>query len=49
MFIQRLVLNVIAAFFVKAKNWKGFPGGSVVKNPPAMQETRFSHWVGKIP
>ena len=35
MFIQRLVLNVIAAFFVKAKNWKGFPGGSVVKNPPA--------------
>ena len=49
MFIQRLVLNVIAAFFVKAKNWKGFPGGSVVKNPPAMQETRFSPWVGKIP
>ena len=21
----------------------------MVKNPPAMQETRFSHWVGKIP
>ena len=30
----------------------GFPGGSVVKNPPAMQETqetRFNPWVSKIP
>ena len=30
----------------------GFPGGSVVKNPPAMQETwrhGFNHWVKKIP
>ena len=29
-----------------------FPGGSVAKNPPAMQETRdmwFDLWVGKIP
>ena len=29
-----------------------FPSGSVVKNPPAMQEsqfTKFSPWVGKIP
>ena len=26
-----------------------FPGGSVVKNPPAMQETRFNPCVGKIP
>ena len=25
----------------------GFPGGSVVKNLPAMGETRFSPWVGK--
>ena len=30
----------------------GFPDGSVIKNPPAMQETgrhEFSSWVGKIP
>ena len=26
-----------------------FPGGSVVKNLPAMQETGFDSWVGKIP
>ena len=32
---------------------KGFPGGSVVKNPSAMQdmwqELRFDPWVRKIP
>ena len=31
---------------------EGFPGGSVVKNPPAMQESWGSGidpWVGKIP
>ena len=31
---------------------RGFPGGSVVKNPPAvqeLQETRVQSWVGKIP
>jgi len=31
----------------------GFPGGSAVKNPPAMQETcrrcSFDSWVRKIP
>ena len=27
---------------------QGFPGGSVVKNLPAMQETEFDPWVGKI-
>ena len=27
----------------------GFPGGSVVKNPPARAGDRFSPWVGKIP
>ena len=30
----------------------GFPGGSVVKNPPARQEMQgrgFGSWVGKIP
>jgi len=26
---------------------KGFPGGSVVENPPALQE--LDPWVGKIP
>ena len=26
----------------------GFPGGSVIKNPPAEQET-FYPWVGNIP
>ena len=27
----------------------GFPGGSVVKNPPAQQEMWLDPWVGKIP
>ena len=27
----------------------GFPGGSVVKNLPEVQETRFDPWFGKIP
>ena len=26
----------------------GFPVAQLVKNPPAMQETRFNSWVGKI-
>ena len=29
--------------------YKGFPGGAVVKNLPAVQESRFYPWVGKIP
>ena len=40
----------------KIKNWQNirgsFPGGSVVKNLPAMQalqETQFHPWAGKIP
>ena len=32
-----------------SKNSGGFPGGSVVKNPPANQESRLDPWVGKIP
>ena len=32
---------------------QGFPGlprvAQTVKNPPAVQETRFNAWVGKIP
>ena len=27
----------------------GFPGGLMIKNPPAMQETWLWSWVGKIP
>ena len=28
----------------------GFPGGSVIKSPPAFQETQvFDPWVGEIP
>ena len=27
----------------------GFPGGSAVKNPPAMQETWVQFLIGKIP
>ena len=27
---------------------KGFPGGSEVKYPPAMPETQFDPWIGKI-
>ena len=42
------LFNMIVLFF----NWSmGFPGGSVVKNPPVMQETwkfRFNPWVRKI-
>ena len=31
------------------RDWnKSPPGGSVVKNQPAKEETRFSHWVGKL-
>ena len=28
---------------------RNFPGGSVVKNLPAMQKTQVQSWVGKIP
>ena len=28
---------------------QGFPGGSVVKNPPAMRRPGFDPWVRKIP
>ena len=28
---------------------RGFPGGSVVKNPPPVQETGFNPWSRKIP
>ena len=38
-------------FSVCNASYGGFPGGSAVKNPPAMQETwrpRLDPWVGKI-
>ena len=28
---------------------RGFPGGSVLKNPPDKQATWFDPWVGKVP
>ena len=34
---------------VKLSYDSGFSSGSVVKNMPAMQETEFNPWVGKIP
>jgi len=33
---------------LKRREEQSFPGGSVLKNLPAMQETRFSSWVVKI-
>ena len=30
-------------------NVTGFPGGSLVKNPPTKQECWFNPWFGKIP
>ena len=33
--------------YIKFK-W-GFPGGSAIKNPPAVQGIGFNLWVGKIP
>ena len=35
--------------FVHATGTTGFPGGSVVKKLPAVQETGFDPWVGSIP
>ena len=39
------------SFIPEAKEIKclGLPGGSVVLNPPAKQETQVYPWVGKIP
>ena len=43
----------LCASTVEGHELKGFPGGSVVKNLPAMQETcrrhKFDLWVRKIP
>ena len=41
----------VSAFFycLTALLSSGLPGGSVVKNLPTMQETRFNPWVRKIP
>ena len=33
----------------QAKIVAGFPGGSMVKNPPADAEDRFDRWSGKVP
>ena len=36
-------------YIVKQKIVEGFPGGSVVKNPPANAEDRCDPWSRKIP
>ena len=43
---------VLEASFIALMYFWGFPGGSVVKNPPAVQKTwrqEFHPWVRKIP
>ena len=43
-------LGVSCSFFrMSTPFWRSFPGGSVVKNLLAMQETGFDPWVKKIP
>ena len=38
----------VSLFIIRNKAW-GFPGGSVVKNPPANVENRFDAWSRKTP
>ena len=48
--LTKLIVIIILQIYTYIK--LGFPGGSAVKNPPSMQETkghRFNPWVGKIP
>ena len=43
---------IIISISIKNNRNRGFPSGSVVKNPPAMQESQemwVDPWVGKIP
>ena len=47
--VETRFLRFIHSIICRLYLLKGFPGGSVVKNPPAMQETQFNPWVGKIP
>ena len=45
-----VVANSKVSFFLWMSEYSiDFPCGSVVKNPPAMQETLVDPWVGKIP
>ena len=43
MHFHMIFLNCNVVYF------QGFPGSAAVKNLPAMQETGFDPWVGKIP
>ena len=36
------------SYFIPGNTFSGFPGGSVVKNPPAIAGDRFDPWVRKI-
>ena len=44
-----VLLFMVEKFFNNWKDTAGFPGGSVVKNPPANIRLRFNAWVWKIP
>ena len=41
--------RIIDDLSIEIRGLRGFPGGSVVRNPPAKQQMRFDPWVGKIP
>ena len=52
LFLQNIDSQILAHIRVPSRTVShtlGFPGGSVVKNAPAMQELRFDPWVEKIP
>ena len=51
--IHHVYFKYITIFFVNYTSIGGFPGGPVVKNPPAnagdSRDTGSNPWVGKIP
>ena len=44
--LTEIPLSIFGMFYYVSM---GFPGGSVVKNPPANAGDTFDTWVGKIP
>ena len=51
-FLDEINAYIIISISIKNNRNRGFPSGSVVKNPPAMQESQemwVDPWVGKIP
>ena len=43
------LLNIESVFIASYQISRGFPSGSAVKNPPAIQELQVQPWIGKIP